>query len=213
MYPQENLSHGGAARGGKSKNKKRNKKKKSQQDLEGPKDDNKSLRKENKSLRDENRTILDQNKRLQDENKRHHDEKTLLTQELTNINTQLTDCRQQCDQLRGQNEDMLQRYSQVLSNQIMNNNPSIQDLNYRDQPRQIAETFRAELYNKQWGDAFDVLDTKLPSERDQLEILRDLCRYLYTFPTVFEDLNATFIVLLFFAVRKSSAACILSSLN
>ncbi|XP_069129048.1 uncharacterized protein [Argopecten irradians] len=108
-----------------------------------------------------------------------NDEKKSLRQKLNDTEKELVVCRQKFGELNGQYDDLFQRYSQLVSSQIMNNNASIQDIDYHDPPRQVAETFHAELYKKQWGDAFDVLDKILTDERVKLEILRDFCRDSY----------------------------------
>ncbi|XP_060077651.1 uncharacterized protein LOC132557173 [Ylistrum balloti] len=148
-------------------------------DKENLEDENKSLKDEIRSLRKEKKDLKDSYESLLNENKKLENEKELLSQELTNVKEKLVDCGNQCENWKIKNEQMFHRLSEVVSHQITNTNPLIQDINYRDQSRQIAEVFRAELYNKQWGDAFDVLNTVNLPERDILEILRDICRDSY----------------------------------
>ncbi|OWF51180.1 uncharacterized protein LOC110449540 isoform X1 [Mizuhopecten yessoensis] len=165
QQPEENHFGENAAGCGKSKKKKDNRKNRQRQNLKHLQEENQNFQDENASL---NQELSNVRRELTDCRKQHG-------QELIEVHRQLTDCRQQCEQLKDKNEAMLQRYSEVVSNQ-MKNNPSIQDINYQDKPRQIAEAFRGELYSRKWCDAFDVVDIGVTSERDQLEILRDLCR-------------------------------------
>ena len=57
-----------------------------------------------------------------------------------------------------------------MGDRLTDNNPNITDLSDRNRPTKIAEKC-AELYDNQWTDAFDVLESHFDTEEAVIEVL------------------------------------------
>lgn len=66
------------------------------------------------------------------------------------------------------------RYSQAVSSRLLDQNPAIKEIGILDEPTVIAEDLRSKLYGNQWCEAMDVLSGVVNSEKQQLEMLRDM---------------------------------------
>ena len=58
----------------------------------------------------------------------------------------------------------------MASSKLRDNNPNITDLSDQNRPTKIAEKL-SELYDNQWTDAFDALESENKNEREILDIL------------------------------------------
>ncbi|KAL3878476.1 hypothetical protein ACJMK2_030821, partial [Sinanodonta woodiana] len=80
----------------------------------------------------------------------------------------------QVENERKAKEDALLRLSSMASHKLRDNNPNIADLSDPNRPTKLSEQF-SELYDNEWTDAFDELETQLgdKEEKDIISYLRD----------------------------------------
>lgn len=70
------------------------------------------------------------------------------------------------------------RLSKLMGNRLTDNNPNIADLSDNNRPTKIAERF-TELYDNQWSDAFEYINTYFQSETKTIEILLCILKVIF----------------------------------
>ncbi|XP_045211918.2 uncharacterized protein LOC123563270 [Mercenaria mercenaria] len=91
-------------------------------------------------------------------------------QEVESLQEQLRQERAEKKKEIAEKDDALKRLSAIMSSRLKDGNPNVADLNDQNRPTKIGEQF-SELYDNQWTDAYDAIQTYFELQKNESEII------------------------------------------
>ncbi|XP_060562960.1 interaptin-like [Ruditapes philippinarum] len=103
-----------------------------------------------------------------------------VTNEIKELKRQLKLTMSKLHDTEAELDDTKTRLSKAMGDRLTDNNPNITDLSDRNRPTKLAEKC-AELYDNQWTDAFEILETYFPNDEAVIEALLHILQVTMTF--------------------------------
>lgn len=146
----------------------------------------------NKNLRNNINELKTENKKLTQVNSTKQQKKSDRSKSPKMDNTDLQEAGSRIKYLEDENKKLMEeknkavkdidnlkhRLSQIAGSKLTDNNPGIADLSDPNRPLNLGEKF-SELYDNQWTDALEEMDSKFKNEKQTIQNLLEIVRDAY----------------------------------